>query len=64
VPTRRLLYAFGVLALAAAVSVLVPQLRWAVLAADVALLAALGLDWRVASRSRLAARRVWPPLLV
>ncbi len=63
-PTRRLLYVFGVLALAAAVSVLVPPLRWAVLAADVALLAALGLDWRVASRSRLAARRVWPPLLV
>jgi len=64
VPTRRLLAAFGVLVVVAAVSVLVPALRAPVLAADAILLLAFGVDWRAARRSRLAARRLWPPLLV
>ena len=63
-PTRRLLAVFGLLVGVAAVSVLVPELRWIVLAADVLALAAFAIDWSAAKSSRLAARRRWPPLLV
>ena len=48
----------------AAVSVLVPTLRWIVFGADAIALATFALDWQAARSSRLAARRVWPPMLV
>ncbi len=62
-PARRLLAAFGLLALVAALSVLVPGLRWAVLGADAVLLAAFLFDLRAARRARLSASRRWPSLL-
>ncbi len=62
-PARRLLAAFGLLALVAALSVLVPGLRWAVLGADAVLLAAFLIDLRAARRARLSASRRWPSLL-
>jgi uncharacterized protein (DUF58 family) len=64
VPSRRLLLAFGLLAAAAAVSVLVPGLRAAVLAGDLALAVAGLLDAAAARRCVISARRVRPPLLV
>ena len=63
-PSRRLLLAFGLLAAAAAVSVLVPGLRLLVLAGDAALLIAGVLDAAAARRSEISARRIRPPLLV
>ncbi|MEX0878268.1 MAG: DUF58 domain-containing protein [Thermoanaerobaculia bacterium] len=62
-PARRLLAAFGLLALVAALSVLVPGLRWAVLGADAVLLAAFLFDLHAARRARLSASRRWPSLL-
>jgi uncharacterized protein (DUF58 family) len=64
VPSRRLLLAFGLLAVAAAVSVLVPGLRLLVLAGDAALLIAGVLDAAAARHSEISARRIRPPLLV
>ncbi len=62
-PSRRLIEAFGVLAIVAAFSVLVPQLRWVVIAGNALLLGAFALDLRAAHRSRLAAERRWPSFL-
>jgi uncharacterized protein (DUF58 family) len=62
-PSRRLIEAFAVLAIAAAVSVLVPALRWVVVGADALLGVAFALDLRAARRSRLVAERRWPSFL-
>lgn len=62
-PARRLLVAFVVLAVVAAVSVLVPALRWIVAGADAVLLTAFLVDLRAARKTRLSALRRWPSLL-
>jgi len=63
VPARRFLAVFGLLALVASLSVLVPGLGWAVLGADAVLLAAFLFDRRAARRATLSAVRRWPSLL-
>jgi uncharacterized protein (DUF58 family) len=63
VPSRRLIEAYGVLAVAAAFSVLIVPLRWIVVGADALLLAAFLLDLRAARRTTLVAQRLWPSSL-
>ena len=62
-PSRRLLEGFGLLAIAAAFSVLIVQLRWVVAGADALLLLAFLFDLRAARRTALAAERRWPSFL-
>jgi uncharacterized protein (DUF58 family) len=63
VPARRLLLGVGIVALFAAMSVLVPGLRGAVVIANGALLAAFLFDLAAARATRLTAVRRWPSLL-
>jgi uncharacterized protein (DUF58 family) len=63
VPARRLLLGLGIVAVFAAMSVLVPGLRGAVVIANALLLAAFLLDLAAARRTRLTAVRRWPSLL-
>lgn len=62
-PGPRLLRIAGVLAVAAAVSVLVPELRWIVAIANLAVAGAWTADYLAARRFDLQAVRQWPTLL-
>ncbi len=62
-PSAKLLRIGCILALVAAVSVLVPPLRWGLIAANVALAAAWAWDAREARLSAVTAIRRWPTLL-
>lgn len=61
-PGTRLFRIAAVLAFAAALSVIVPELRWAVVIADAAVVAAWAADYAAARRSRIQAVRRWPPI--